>query len=111
MTLFIGHTGNNQGICNYVGPLIQKLGPLVPALAPWSYNNLCTYDHGAKPILCTMDESLLSGLDRKEFNNWLMARRVLLHYGCKQEVAEHERRVRVPRGDNRGVSVSSFLSA
>lgn len=96
MTLFIGHTGSNQGIYNYVGPLIQKLGPLAPALAPWSYNNLCTYDHGAKPVLCTMDGSLLLGLDRKEFNNWLMAQRVLFRYGCTQEVAEHERGVRVP---------------
>ena len=111
MTPFIGHTGSNQGIYNYVGPLIQKLGPLAPALAPWPDNNLCTYDHGAKPIWGTMDGSLLLGLDRKEFNNWLMAQRVLLRYGCKQEVAEHERRVRVPRGDNRGVSVASFLSA
>ena len=101
ITLLTGHTGSNQGIYDYVGPLIQKLGPLAPALAPWSYNNLCTYDHGAKPVLCTMNGSLLLGLDRKEFNNWLMAQRVLLSYGCTQEVAEHKRRVRVPRGDSR----------
>ena len=58
-----------------------------------------------------MDGSLLLGLGRKEFNNWLMAHRELLRYRCTQEVAKHERRVRVPRGDSRGVSVSSFLSA
>lgn len=51
-----------------------------------------------------MDGPLLLGLDRKkEFNNWLMVQRVLLSYGCTlQGVAEHERRLRVPRGDSRG---------
>ena len=50
-----------------------------------------------------MDGPLLLGLDKKkEFNNWLMVQRVLLSYGCTQEVAEHGRRVRVPRGDSRG---------